>query len=298
LLKIFILNFIFQLPCFQTITEKGEPVSFTTVKKKNKSEGLITDENGYFCYENLKKGDTLQFSAIGFKSIEKSFVELEQSTNIILTENIQELEQIIVKKQKFKISKVGAYRKLNLISFGYGSNSLLAVAEFVENDKNITFGTIKSLKVAIESRETNYKLRFRFYENSNNNLPDDKDLLDQNIIVDTGLNSKIVEIDLERYQIPFQKDGIWVSIESFGKYNENNIFEPNKMGKFGSVTYKESNPKIVKSIESLAPIILFRKSNSKFKPYHKTWQNKYIIIFSKPHNKSSLEMMLDLEILH
>jgi hypothetical protein len=89
-----------------------------------------------------------------------------------------------------------------------------------------------------------------------------------------------------------------VSVESLGKYNENNIFEPNKMGKFGRVIFKESNPKKVKSIDSLAPFIRYRKSNSKFQPFHKTWQNRWIITFSKPHNKSSLEMMLDLEILH
>jgi CarboxypepD_reg-like domain len=190
LIKIFILNFILQQPCFQAITEKGVPVSFTTVKKKNKSEGLITDEKGHFCYENLKKGDTLQFSAVGFKSIEKSSEDLKQTTKISLIENIQELEQIIVKKQKFKTTSVGAYRNLNLIDFGYGSNSLLAVAEFVENDKNISNGIIKSLKLAINSRDKNYKLRFRFYENSINNLPGDKDLTDQNIIVNAGLNAK------------------------------------------------------------------------------------------------------------
>lgn len=218
MILLIILNFLIQQHCFQIVSSKGEPIAFTTVKKKNKNEGLFTDEKGNFCYENLKKGDTLEFSSIGFKNTEKSFEDLQQNNKIILIEDIQQLKDLIVVNRKIKTTKVGIYKKASLLSFSYSPNSLLPLAEFIENRKHISNGIIKSLKLAIDSKDNNFKLRFRFFKNSVKNIPNNEDIVVENIVVDTGKNSKLLEIDLEKYEIPFEKDGIWVTVESLGKY--------------------------------------------------------------------------------
>lgn len=69
------------------------------------------------------------------------------------------------------------------------------------------------------------------------------------------------------------------------------------MGKYGKVTYKDNNPKKVKSIDDLAPLIRFVKSNSEYISLTYNWQNHWIPLFQKPYYNSNMEMVLELEIV-
>ncbi|MFY7909444.1 MAG: carboxypeptidase-like regulatory domain-containing protein [Emticicia sp.] len=281
------------IPCISISSGDNKPVPYVTVKRKNKAEGLFADENGRFCYENLSLGDTLQFSAVGFQTIEKSYQDLLISEKVVLAEYIMNLEEVEVKKQRPKTTIIGNYRKGKLSYNSYAPNSLLALASFIENSEGIS-GILKNIKVGVFHDDFAFRLRLRFFRNTTDNLPDKRDLVLENIIVDTKVKSQFVEIDLEKYAIPFEKDGIWLSIESIGKFDENNILIPNKMGKFGKANYNK-NAKI-KFIDSLSPYVKYVKTKSLIPPYMKTWENRWTRIFK--NEKSNYAMMLDLNILY
>ena len=295
MVKLLFLILFFQKPCFQTVTRSGEAVSFATVKKKNQIEGLFTDENGHFCFENLKKGDTLQFSAVGFQAKEKSFEELMLDSKVFLNSYIHELEEIVVKTRKLNLTKAGHLKsEFWGYSHSFSPNSMGIVAQFIENEKDIVNGIVKNIKLPVDNHGINFKLRFRFFKNGTKNFPSSQDIIFENIVVDTGKEAKSVQIDVEKYTIPFEKDGIWVTIECLGKYDANNAFLPSKIGQFGKVKYNNKNPTKVASFDYLSPTYKFLKAKPKIIPYHKSYRGAW----EPAWYNAKLAMALGLEIIH
>ncbi|MGB3150035.1 MAG: carboxypeptidase-like regulatory domain-containing protein [Maribacter sp.] len=85
----------------QVIDEKDKsPIVFATVQFKNKKNGMITDENGYFRlpYKYKEVVDTLQISSIGYatKEIPIASLQYEDINTILLTPKIELLDEVVL----------------------------------------------------------------------------------------------------------------------------------------------------------------------------------------------------------
>lgn len=74
--------------------ETGESIIGASVLVKGTTNGTITDIDGNFTLSNLKKGDVIEVSYIGYKSQE--IVWNGQAINIVLKTDTQELEEVVV----------------------------------------------------------------------------------------------------------------------------------------------------------------------------------------------------------
>ena len=130
-MKRFLLFFLFLTPLFiwsQTkaggivVDEEGVPVAFANVVFKGSTEGAITNEDGLFYLESLKKYNSLIISFIGYKTEE---LELPQRVNYNLKAVMlqgEQLDEVVVYmgKQSKKnnpaidiLKKIWAKKKIN-----------------------------------------------------------------------------------------------------------------------------------------------------------------------------------------
>ena len=88
--------------------EKGEILSYVTVKLKDTSTGCITDNNGNFSFNGKIDGQTLIVSSLGYKTYE---LPLSNKTrfplNVVLHSTTYDLEEVVIKPEKEKYSRKG-----------------------------------------------------------------------------------------------------------------------------------------------------------------------------------------------
>lgn len=73
----------------------GEPIIGANVLVKGTTNGVITDIDGNYTVTNIKSGDVLVFSYIGYVSLEEK-VGSQNSINVTLKEDAQSLEEVVV----------------------------------------------------------------------------------------------------------------------------------------------------------------------------------------------------------
>ena len=88
--------------------EKGQILSYATVRLKDTSTGCITDYNGNFSFNGNVDGQTLIVSSMGYQNRE---IQLSNKTtfplNIVLKEVSYEIDEVIIKPEKEKYTKKG-----------------------------------------------------------------------------------------------------------------------------------------------------------------------------------------------
>jgi len=96
--------FLLLLPCFifaqNTISgrvslDNGEPVSFANVIEKGTANGTTTDMDGNYSIEVATLPVTLEFSSLGFTTVEQS-VSAAGTVNVVMAESAMSLEEVIV----------------------------------------------------------------------------------------------------------------------------------------------------------------------------------------------------------
>ncbi|TDI69381.1 MAG: SusC/RagA family TonB-linked outer membrane protein, partial [Bacteroidetes bacterium] len=96
--------FLLLLPCFifaqNTISgrvslDNGEPVSFANVIEKGTANGTTTDMDGNYSIEVATLPVTLEFSSLGFTTLEQS-VSAAGTVNVVMAESAMSLEEVIV----------------------------------------------------------------------------------------------------------------------------------------------------------------------------------------------------------
>ncbi|RXP46498.1 TonB-dependent receptor [Lutibacter sp. HS1-25] len=79
-----------------TVSDKnGNPLPGVTIVVKNTSNGASTDFDGNYTISNVKKGDVLVFSYIGFATSEVA-VNDSKTLNVQLSEDTQSLDEVVV----------------------------------------------------------------------------------------------------------------------------------------------------------------------------------------------------------
>ena len=194
-----------------------EPLPYVNIGLVNQNIGTVTDEAGYFELEVPGNGfadATLRFSMIGFEP--QDFTLQEYRDQKILTIPLQEkataLEEVVLttKRNKYQTKILGNKTTSQLIYAAFTTNKLGNEMGFlVRGRKNPMI--LKKFNVSlVENDYGPIRFRLNFYD-LKDGLPNET-LLNENIIVETDIQSGIVSKDLTPYEIVIDQD-FFVAIE-------------------------------------------------------------------------------------
>ena len=194
-----------------------EPLPYVNIGLVNQNIGTVTDEAGYFVLEVPGNGyadATLRFSMIGFEP--QDFTLQEYRDQKILTIPLQEkataLEEVVLttKRNKYQTKILGNKTTSQLIYAAFTTNKLGNEMGFlVRGRKNPMI--LKKFNVSlVENDYGPIRFRLNFYD-LKDGLPNET-LLNENIIVETDIQSGIVSKDLTPYEIVIDQD-FFVAIE-------------------------------------------------------------------------------------
>ena len=194
-----------------------EPLPYVNIGLVNQNIGTVTDEAGYFELEVPKNGfadATLRFSMIGFEPQDFTLQEYrdQKILTIPLNEKATALEEVVLstKRNKYQTKILGNKTTSQLIYVAFTTNKLGNEMGFlVRGRKNPMI--LKKFNVSlVENDYGPIRFRLNFYD-LKDGLPNET-LLNENIIVETDIQSGIVSKDLTPYEIVIDHD-FFVAIE-------------------------------------------------------------------------------------
>ena len=194
-----------------------EPLPYVNIGLVNQNIGTVTDEAGYFVLEVPRNGfsdATLRFSMIGFEPQDFRLQEYrdQKTLSIPLKEKATALEEMVLttKRNKYQTKILGNKTTSQLIYAAFTTNKLGNEMGFlVRGRKNPMI--LKKFNVSlVENDYGPIRFRLNFYD-LKDNLPNET-LLNENIIVETDIQSGIVSKDLTPYEIVIDQD-FFVAIE-------------------------------------------------------------------------------------
>ena len=123
-----------------TVTdESNQPLPGVNITTKNSNTGVITDFDGNYKI-NVEQGQILQFSFIGFKSLEVT-IGTKKSINIVMIENASELDEVV------------------LIGYGSAKKSDLTSSISTVSSDNLTIRPVVSIGQALQGQATGVQVR-------------------------------------------------------------------------------------------------------------------------------------------
>ncbi len=194
-----------------------EPLPYVNIGLVNQNIGTVTDEAGYFELEVPGNGfadATLRFSMIGFEPQDFTIQEYrdQKILTIPLKEKATALEEVVLttKRNRYQTKILGNKTTSQLIYAAFTTNKLGNEMGFlVRGRKNPMI--LKKFNVSlVENDYGPIRFRLNFYD-LKDGLPNET-LLNENIIVDTDIQSGIVSKDLTPYEIVIDQD-FFVAIE-------------------------------------------------------------------------------------
>ena len=194
-----------------------EPLPYVNIGLVNQNIGTVTDEAGYFELEVPGNGfadATLRFSMIGFEPQDFTLQEYrdQKILTIPLNEKATALEEVVLttKRNKYQTKILGNKTTSQLIYAAFTTNKLGNEMGFlVRGRKNPMI--LKKFNVSlVENDYGPIRFRLNFYD-LKDGLPNET-LLNENIIVETDIQSGIVSKDLTPYEIVIDQD-FFVAIE-------------------------------------------------------------------------------------
>lgn len=91
-----------------TVSDAMGPVVGATILIKGTTHGTITDMDGHFVLNDLKRGDVIQISYIGYTTQEITY-EGQPSLEIMLAEDSEQLDEVVVTALGMKRAEVGSF---------------------------------------------------------------------------------------------------------------------------------------------------------------------------------------------
>jgi CarboxypepD_reg-like domain len=208
-------------------SQTKEPLAFASVQLLQSKNGLYTNEEGYFEISSLTNKDTLIISYLSYQSQKISLSQLTTTTEntIFLVNSSISLSEVVVKGKKSKSKGImfGHYDFPTTFNWGSGPASI-----FMNYYKNInqTSPIIKKLYFDFgKSIKTTHKslIRVRIMVREGDKGQPTRDIVQENMIVTVKpFTSKLV-YDIEKLNITFPKDGIFIGIEVIGVYRKNEL---------------------------------------------------------------------------
>jgi hypothetical protein len=198
---------------------ENKPLPYATIFVSNKQNiGTFSNDEGFFSLKvNIK--DTLLISHVGYESVKLTAKNFD--TQIILKSSVKYLKEITIKSKKNKTisKKLGLYwSKSEVLSFYCNFDNF---ALFIKNPLPKE-GRVKSIYYKLRHTKdkqfinNKIQLRIRIYSIDRLNNQPDKDILNENIFISIRQNQNNVHIDLEKYNIPFLREGVFTGLDVIG----------------------------------------------------------------------------------
>lgn len=192
----------------------NEPIPYVSLSTPDNSKGIIADHEGYFEFK-LKAAntpDTLILSCMGFQR--DTLIVNSQTRKdlfVLMKPKIYELKEAIVRPIHYETIQLGN-KKDNSIGSIYLDTHGQQAALFIQNKKNQA-GYIESVEYFLSKKgNTKAPFRVRIYTVDSTGKPGD-DLVEDVIVVKPDKSDGWCRIEIEKEQIPFPENGVFVAIE-------------------------------------------------------------------------------------
>lgn len=222
-------------------TKTGEPIEYANIWIENQNTGTTSDIDGKFLFKENATGKKIIVTAIGY---EKSISLIEKEDVIIkLTPTTYELSEIVIRPRKSnKEFVIDKYVKSSIHNyFSCGIYPWIVAKYFSFSPLYDQTPYIKQLKILVDSRvKATFNVRLI---NANDNGEPTSDILNKNLLIETGSGKRSIKIDLSKYNIQFPQKGFfvaleWLTIES--NKSEFNYIDPNSKKKISEIRYEPS----------------------------------------------------------
>lgn len=131
--------------------------------KESTPKGVVSDDNGSYSFNNLKKGTyKIEVSMLGFTKETIQFFDLtsNKTFNLILKEQNQSLDEVVVKSKRPVIKQTAEKLVLNLENSELLSNNLQDVVKSIPGvivtNNGISFAGRSDIRILINGKTTDY----------------------------------------------------------------------------------------------------------------------------------------------
>ena len=202
------------------IDNEKNPVPFASVLCERMQIGGYADEKGLFQLPpNIIVGDTLLISSIGYK---KHITPYNGEKEIILQSLTTNLSQVVISPKGNEIT-LGAKKKQSHFVASVNHPKQRSEIGLLLNNKREKAGKVISVSFYINGlNKPRTPFRIRIYSVTDDKP--DKDLLLENIVVKGERKGGWLEINIEKYNVPFPEDGIVVSMESLYGFKKTSFY--------------------------------------------------------------------------
>ncbi|MBP2832679.1 carboxypeptidase-like regulatory domain-containing protein [Aquimarina sp. U1-2] len=259
------------------------PISYATISFGN-GNGTFADADGMFQFSKkwYPDIDSLYISALGYKELALSTLDLHK--NILLTQDISQLNEVIItaeKKRKYKTKRLPAQVHNDYFRCWLPTVESEIAVFFPKSSLNPTKIATVQLPVKIESsnknssREQSFSTLFKmqFYGNTNG-FPDARLPYEDIIFKITDNDKPNFELNVSEYKIYIPKDGIFISIQVLGYADEQGKLQQTK--KYHEI---ETRKGMVKVSTTFRPLLPFTNKIDNYKTFtrriffkNRTWQ--------------------------
>jgi hypothetical protein len=194
----------------------GESIAYVNIGIVNKNSGTVSDANGRFqiALDDKFDDEILKISIIGYKSISYKVSDFKNTILadevVLLEKNISALKEVVIKNRNLKPGILGNFLEGRTVSAGFVNNILgNEMGMVMKIKKSPTF--IEGFHAVIDYNKYEIlKFRLNFYE-VKNGFPTNS-LLDESIIITSGVEKGKMNIDLSEHNIMVNGD-FFVSLE-------------------------------------------------------------------------------------
>ncbi|MDD2635525.1 MAG: carboxypeptidase-like regulatory domain-containing protein [Bacteroidales bacterium] len=196
----------------------GRDILFANVYIKDKKNGVISDQNGFFKLDIKKENyiDTLVISVLGYevKNIAiKSFLESKSKKTILLFENEIILPEVSIISYEIKRTKIIGNYAIEQPEGRYYMRAGSHIAVHIPNNKNEKLYLKNALFYIKNEGHPNTKFRVHVYDVCDSFGMPGNDILPVNKIVSAIKGEAWLEVDLTVYNIKIPEKGVFVAME-------------------------------------------------------------------------------------
>lgn len=185
----------------------------STVNNITKGKFVFADSTGTFSIQ-ASEGDTLIITHVGFNSN----VEIVDFNNKIfyLSENIKELPSVIVNTNPTKFREINIGYNQTKYDTRIDLQKNYRTGALIVNDQS-TIGMVKTIIFNIKSKGScNQGVKLLIIKPDTNDIRKSTLLLAAPIFIPDFKLRRITKINVENLKIPFDKEGLLISLETYG----------------------------------------------------------------------------------
>jgi len=192
-------------------SEKAIP--YANIAVFNSSNGTSTDVNGAFTFADVRFGDTIVISAVGY---EKVFHRVKkESFNLYLKPKLYQIPELEVSSNTASIVRlIKPFKKRSRVAYfsNYLGSSWMNGRIFHYSSEYSQTPFIKEIRVLTKSKISGAKFNLRLVNVSDAGVPGE-DLLTENLIVEVPKGTNKSSADVSKYSIQFPPSGICIALE-------------------------------------------------------------------------------------